>query len=93
MQARLLILDDDLAIGQTIGLIAESVNVRSHITSSPDEFFRQIEEWNPTDLAIDLVMPEMDGVQVLAELARRNCRARDASHARANALGRRATWA
>ena len=32
-------------------------------------------EWNPTHITVDLVMPEMDGVEVLVELAARGCKA------------------
>lgn len=32
-------------------------------------FFRTVDEWHPTHIAIDLVMPEMDGVEVLVRLA------------------------
>lgn len=68
---RLLILDDDPLIGKTIQMIVDSSGARSRFTTDPDEFFELVTHWSPTHLAIDLNMPEMDGVQVLAELARR----------------------
>jgi diguanylate cyclase (GGDEF)-like protein len=68
---RLLILDDDPLIGKTIQMIVDSSGARSRFTTDPDEFFELVTQWSPTHLAIDLNMPEMDGVQVLAELARR----------------------
>ncbi|HUG99467.1 MAG TPA: EAL domain-containing protein [Gammaproteobacteria bacterium] len=73
---KLLILDDEVTIAQTIATIAELAGLEARITTSPAEFFRQLEEWQPTRIALDLVMPEMDGVQVMAELSRRGCRAR-----------------
>jgi CheY-like chemotaxis protein len=72
---RLLILDDDPEIGQTIQFIAESARLESVATETPEEFFRLLGEWQPTHIALDLVMPRMDGVEVIAELARRGCRA------------------
>lgn len=72
---RLLILDDDPLIGEMICAIAKGAAVESRFTTNPGEFFRVTDEWQPTHLAIDLVMPEMDGVQVMAELARRGCEA------------------
>lgn len=72
---RLLIIDDDPMIGRTISAIATSASVESIFTASPDDFFRHVEEWKPTHIAVDLVMPEMDGIQVLAELAKRGCSA------------------
>ncbi len=73
---RLLILDDDPLTGQTIQRIAEFAGLEVHFTTEPIEFFRILGEWNPTHIALDLIMPEMDGVQVITELARRRCQAR-----------------
>lgn len=73
---KLLILDDDPAIGRTIVFIAEGMGVSARHTTSHEEFFQAHREWHPTHLAIDLVMPEMDGVQVLAQLAQEDCDSR-----------------
>ncbi len=73
---RILILDDDPSIGQTIKAIAETAGLVARYTEDPDEFFTLVDGWNPTHIAIDLVMPKMDGVQVIVQLAARNCRAR-----------------
>ena len=37
------------------------------------EFLKQLDEWAPTHIALDLIMPQMDGVQVLHLLAERDC--------------------
>ncbi len=74
-QQRLLILDDDDMIGQTMAYIARSIDVEAHTTTSPEEFFERVENWQPTHIALDLIMPEMDGVEVLVELANRKCSA------------------
>ncbi len=73
---RILILDDDPAIGQTIKAIAETAGLTARYTEDPDEFFELVDGWQPTHIAIDLVMPKMDGVQVIVQLAARDCRAR-----------------
>ena len=65
---RLLILDDDPGVGQTIELIARASGFETRFTSSPDDFFQGVDEWRPDHIAIDLIMPEMDGVEVLARL-------------------------
>ncbi|HLS98505.1 MAG: EAL domain-containing response regulator [Porticoccaceae bacterium] len=72
---RLLILDDDPEIGQTIQFIAEGAQFESIATDSPEAFFQQVAAWAPSHIALDLIMPRMDGVEVIAELARRGCRA------------------
>ena len=72
---RLLILDDDETVGQTIAKVGESIGAEILYTADPEEFLGHVESWNPTHVALDLVMPDMDGVQVLGELARRKCTA------------------
>ncbi|HUP92267.1 MAG TPA: EAL domain-containing response regulator [Solimonas sp.] len=73
---RLLILDDDAAVGQTIMFVAEAAGMEARWVSAPQDFLREVAQWNPSHVAIDLVMPEMDGVEVIALLAERGCRAR-----------------
>lgn len=72
---RLLILDDDPLIGQTITTIAALAGLETHYTPHPEEFFQAVEEWRPTHIALDLVMPKMDGVQVIQRLALHGCEA------------------
>src|SRR5690606_13730547 len=70
---RLLILDDDPLTGQTIRNIAALAGFDVELTDSHREFFSALENVRPDAIALDLVMPEMDGVEVIAELARRRC--------------------
>lgn len=72
---RLLILDDDPLIGRTIANIAAIAGVDARYVDEPLEFFRQVKAWQPDFIALDLVMPAMDGVQVMVELARLDCHA------------------
>ena len=74
--ARLLILDDDPQIGKLVQLIAESAGLTARFMTNCPEFFRAVDDWRPTHIAIDLVMPEMDGVEVMVKLAERHCRAK-----------------
>src|SRR6266852_4070788 len=73
---RLLILDDDPIIGRAIQSIAEAAGLQAQFTLRTEAFFRAVEDWHPTHVAIDLVMLEMDGVEVLAKLAERKCKAK-----------------
>lgn len=72
---RLLILDDDAAVAQTIAFIAENAGLDARITTSSTDFFEVLEEWSPHYIALDLIMPEMDGVEVMRLLAYRRCTA------------------
>lgn len=73
-EKRLLVLDDDPGVGQTICLIAESAGFKTSMHTEANQFFQALLAWNPTHIALDLVMPDMDGVEVIAELAERGCR-------------------
>ncbi|TVQ08890.1 MAG: EAL domain-containing protein [Leptolyngbya sp. DLM2.Bin27] len=73
---RLLILDDDPMTGATIQRIAEFAGLEVHFTDTPSRFFDLLHEWQPTHIALDLVMPGMDGLQVMSELAQLACRAK-----------------
>lgn len=76
MSKRLLILDDEVSIGATIGFIAEDAGFEVRATTAPSEFFELFASWAPTHIALDLIMPEMDGVEVMHRLAASQCRAR-----------------
>lgn len=76
MTGRVLILDDDSAVGETIGFAAETAGMEARSVTSPEGFFAEVDEWDPTHIILDLVMPEMDGVEVMRLLAERRCSAR-----------------
>ena len=75
-ECRLLILDDDESIARTVALIAGSGGAQSRVCTDAHEFLDLTESWTPSHLFVDLQMPDMDGLQVLSELASRGCRAR-----------------
>lgn len=73
---RLLILDDEIDVARTIGYIAEKAGFSVRCCAVASEFFSEVEQWAPSHIAIDLVMPQVDGVEVLRHLADQQCRAR-----------------
>lgn len=75
MTKKLVILDDEPAIGQLIVEIAEAAGVACKYSSNPKRFMQTVKEWEPTHVAIDLKMPEMDGLEVMEHLARLGCSA------------------
>lgn len=74
-EPRLIILDDEPMVGHTMEGIAEAAGYRVRLTIDADEFFRALREFTPDCIAIDLIMPGMDGVQVMEALAQAGCRA------------------
>ncbi len=75
-EIRLLILDDEAVVGQTIQRIAQKLGIDSRFVSRQEDFFQQLGGWNPDFISIDLAMPEMDGVEIMQELADRECRSK-----------------
>jgi EAL domain-containing protein (putative c-di-GMP-specific phosphodiesterase class I)/ActR/RegA family two-component response regulator len=76
MSGKLLILDDDEAVGRSIGSFAEAAGFASRIVTDASSFLTHATEWEPTHIVLDLIMPHTDGVEILHELARRGCSAK-----------------
>ncbi|MEQ8514622.1 MAG: EAL domain-containing response regulator, partial [Chromatocurvus sp.] len=72
---RLLILDDDPMIGATIKRIAEFDGHAVVYCEHASDFFQQVDSWHPHIIALDLIMPEMSGVEVMEQLVTRGCQA------------------
>jgi EAL domain-containing protein (putative c-di-GMP-specific phosphodiesterase class I) len=72
---RLLVFDDDASVGRTIALVAEDLGFEARAVCDLEAFLAQLESWSPTHIALDLIMPVVDGVEVLRLLAARRCRA------------------
>lgn len=66
---RLLVLDDDINVSATICAIASRAGFATQSTTRAEEFFRLVTEWQPSHLIVDLVMPDVDGVETLHRLA------------------------
>lgn len=69
----LLILDDDPAVARTIGFVAEGQGFKAHCFEDADTFFAAVQDMVPSHIALDLIMPGMDGVEVLRRLAELRC--------------------
>jgi DNA-binding response OmpR family regulator len=72
---RLLIVDDQPQFGDIIAKVGRSVGFDVKVTERADEFRRQLDTFQPSVVTIDLVMPEMDGIALLRELAAHRCKA------------------
>ncbi len=69
----LLILDDDVAVAHTVALVARGQGFEVHCFESPDAFFEAMQRLTPSHVALDLIMPGMDGIEVLRRLAQLGC--------------------
>jgi EAL domain-containing protein (putative c-di-GMP-specific phosphodiesterase class I)/ActR/RegA family two-component response regulator len=75
-EKRILILDDDPAVGQTVQWIAESLGYQAEFTTHASDFFARLDSFYPDVITLDLAMPELDGVEIMRILAERECAAR-----------------
>ncbi|HRE91697.1 MAG TPA: EAL domain-containing response regulator [Myxococcota bacterium] len=70
---RLLILDDEAAMGQTIANIARTAGFEARAVIDAASFFKELDAWTPTHIALDLIMPDVDGIEVLRQLGDAGC--------------------
>lgn len=70
---RLLVLDDDELVCFTICTVGRLAGYECRYTTVPAEFFDLLQEWPADVLALDLLMPGMDGMEVLSRLSAARC--------------------
>lgn len=73
---RLLILDDDAMVGQILQMAAKGAGCEARWCERHEAFFEAVLKWQPTHVAVDLLMPELSGREVLRRLAAEGCQAR-----------------
>ncbi len=66
---RLLVIDDEPSICAAIGRIARQSGYDVISTTDTDDCRDRIISWNPSVIVLDLSMPEMNGIELLAWLA------------------------
>jgi EAL domain-containing protein (putative c-di-GMP-specific phosphodiesterase class I) len=69
------VLDDDPAVGATIGLVAERCGLRSRVYREAPAFLDAMATMPPSHIVLDLVMPGTDGIEILGHLGRLGSRA------------------
>lgn len=62
---RLLILDDDIMLADTVAMMAGKLNFETSVALNARDFFKRMKDFNPTHAIIDLSMPDIDGLQVM----------------------------
>lgn len=72
---RLLVLDDEQDVANTICLMAKSSAYGTDFTDDSDVFMEKVLTWSPTHVAVDLQLADRDGIEVIHELAEIGCQA------------------
>ena len=71
---RILVIDDDKVVGEIVSALAKAMGLQCDVTRSPLTFFDKITP-DTSLILLDLVMPEMDGIEILRLLGEKQCKA------------------
>jgi DNA-binding response OmpR family regulator len=72
---RFILVDDDPHIGTVVRRIAESCGFEVETTTRANEFKAACESRCPDVIALDLAVPDCDGIELLRYLGESNCQA------------------
>lgn len=75
-QQRLLIVDDEPDFGQMVAQVAADLGYEARVTTNGYEFQAAYQELQPTLIVLDMVMPEMDGNELVVWLMEQGYAAR-----------------
>ena len=73
---RLLICDDEPAFGRFVKNVAEDLGYAVRVTTEGWAFIEAYDSFEPTTIVLDMIMPGMDGNELVLWLAKRKCTAR-----------------
>ena len=68
---RLLICDDEERFGRFVQRVAMDLDFEVQVTSSADDFIAAYDDFEPTVIVLDMIMPDMDGNELILWLAQR----------------------
>jgi EAL domain-containing protein (putative c-di-GMP-specific phosphodiesterase class I)/CheY-like chemotaxis protein len=72
---KILVIDDDPDFGDMIVAAATAMKMLCTATTNARDFFAALNS-EPSIIVLDLLMPEMDGIELLRKMAEEGCRAR-----------------
>jgi CheY-like chemotaxis protein len=75
-EKRLLVCDDEIAVVRFVQNVAEPLGYDVRIATSGAELMRIYDTFRPTIILLDMIMPGIDGNEVIMWLADRGCTAR-----------------
>ena len=72
-ERRLLIVDDEPDFGDFVRQVAEGSGYEVTVTTGGKEFMEVYDDVDPTVVVLDMVMPEIEGTELVQWLAARRC--------------------
>ncbi|HVJ51800.1 MAG TPA: response regulator [Aliidongia sp.] len=73
---RLLVVDDEADFGRFVARVAGALDYDVETTTNATDFMARFHSFDPDIVVLDIVMPEMDGVELVQWLVSVKCRAR-----------------
>ena len=73
---RLLVVDDDPEFGAFVRRVAEGEGYEVNVTTGAEAFKQAYQTFDPTVLLLDVVMPDVEGVELVDWLAGQGCKAK-----------------
>jgi DNA-binding response OmpR family regulator len=73
---RLLVVDDEADFGTFVRRVAEKLGFETRVTTRADEFKKIYGDFKPTVIALDMVMPDVDGIELVRWLVAMRTEAR-----------------
>lgn len=68
--------DDEPAICEFVTRAASSVGYEVRATTKAADFMQAFQEFHPTHIILDVLMPDMDGIELIQWLANAGCQAK-----------------
>ncbi len=75
VEKRLLVVDDEPEFGEYVRKVAVELGYEVGVTGDGKSFMKAYESFHPSVIVLDLVMPEIDGVELVQWLVEHNCTA------------------
>jgi FixJ family two-component response regulator len=75
VEKRLLVVDDEIEFGDYVRRVAVDLGFEVTVTSGAREFMAVYRNFDPTVIVMDIVMPEIEGLELVQWLADNDCAA------------------
>lgn len=76
LKKSLLIVDDEIDFGKFVGEVGEGLGYEVTVTNSAVDFMKSYRSHQPSVIVMDMVMPGVDGVELIGWLAQQKCTSR-----------------